>query len=158
MRLNIAIPLCDQISLDVQSHAVADLVDQFDTVNATRAAGSAADFMHQFEQYAGIHIRACTQPRIHAQMQNCEALMGGTHENGKTHRPAFLRDREKGLNALYLTHPYAQTAVLLIDLRHAIGVYGLLNPDADTMLINVEEKELLQGGALLNGQFRRDPE
>jgi len=82
-------------------------------------------------------------------MQYGKALVRRAHENGDSHRPALIRNREQGLDAFYVADTHPQAAVLLIDFRHAIGVDGLLDPDPNTMLIHVEKQQLLQGRTLL---------
>jgi hypothetical protein len=47
--LNIASPN----DLTVQSHGVTDLINQFNAINAARAARGAADFVHELEQHTG---------------------------------------------------------------------------------------------------------
>ena len=84
-------------------------------------------------------------------MQYGKALVRRAHENGDSHRPALVRNREQGLDAFNVADADPQVAVLLIDFRHAIGVDGLLDADPDSMLIHVEKQQLLQGWTLLRG-------
>jgi len=60
------------------------------------------------------------------------------------------------LNSLDVANADAQAAVLLVDLGHPIGVYGLLNTHPYSMLIYVEKQQLLESWALRNDQFRGD--
>jgi len=82
-------------------------------------------------------------------MQYGKALVRRAHENGDSHRPAFVRNREQCLHSLDVADPHPQAAVLLIDFRHAVGVDGLLDADPYSMLIYIEEQQLLQGRTLL---------
>jgi hypothetical protein len=82
--------------------------------------------------------------------------MRRTHENGNPHRPALIGNREQGLNSLDVADADAQAAILLVDLGHPIGVYGLLNTHPYSMLIYVEKQQLFQGRTLRNGQFGGD--
>jgi len=82
-------------------------------------------------------------------MQNSKALVRGTNENGDAHRPSFVGNREQGLDSVDVADTDPQTAVLLIDFRHAIGIDGLLNADSYAMLVYVEKQQLLQGWTLL---------
>ena len=134
----------------MQAYGVAILIDQFDAIDSVRAARCAADFMHEFEEHAGVEVRGEAQARLDPEMQHGKTLMGGTNENGHTQRPAEIRYREQGLHAGDVSHADTQTAVLLVDFRHSVGIYGLLDPDADTMLIDVEEQQLFQRGALVH--------
>jgi hypothetical protein len=131
-------------------------VDQFDAVDAARPARGAADFMHEFEQHTCIHIPSGAQSWINPEMQDRESLMRRAHENGNPQRTAFIGDGEQGLNSLDVADAYAQAAVLRVDFGHSIGVDGLLNAHPYSVLIYVEKQQLLQGGTLLNGQFRGD--
>src|SRR5208283_2303207 len=131
-------------------------INQFDAIHTARAARGGADFMHEFEQHACVHVRSGAQSRIDSQMQHREAFMRGAHEYGNADRPALGGNGEQGLDSLDVANAYAQSAVLLIDLGHPIGVYGLLNAHPYPMLVYVEKQQLLEGGTLLNRQFRRD--
>ena len=133
----------------MQAYGVAILIDQFDAIDSVRAARCAADFMHEFEEHAGVEVRAKAQARLDPEVQHGKALMGGPNENGHTQRPAEIRYREQGLHAGDVSHADTQTAVLLVDFRHSVGIYGLLDPDPDTVLIDVEEQQLFQRGALV---------
>jgi hypothetical protein len=84
-------------------------------------------------------------------MQYGKALVRRAHENGDSHGPAPVRNREQGLDSFDVADTHTQAAVLLIDFRHAIGVDGLLDADPDSMLIHVEKQQLLQGWTLLRG-------
>jgi hypothetical protein len=133
----------------VQTHGVAILVYQLDAVDAVRAARCAADFVHELEEHPGVEVRGKAQARLYPEVQHGKTLMGGTNENGHTQRPAEIRYREQGLHAGDVSHADMQSAVLLVDFRHSVGIYGLLDPDSDTMLIDVEEQQLFQRGALV---------
>ena len=134
---------------NVQSYGVTNLVDQFDAIDSPRAARSAADFVHEFEQHAGASIRSQAQARIHAEMQNSEALVRGANKNGDAHRPSFVGNREQRLHSGDVADTDPQAAVLLVDFRHPIGVDGLLNTDPYTMLVYIEKQQLFQGWTLL---------
>jgi len=69
---------------------------------------------------------------------------------------SLIGNGEQGLNSLDVANAYAQAAVLLVDLGHPIGVYGLLNTHPYSMLIYVEKQQLLESWALRNDQFRGD--
>ena len=84
-------------------------------------------------------------------MQYGKALVRRAHENGDSHRPALVRNREQSLDPFYVADTDPQAAVLLIDFRHAIGVDGLLDADPHAMLIHIEKQQLLQGWTLLRG-------
>ena len=89
-------------------------------------------------------------------MQDREAFMRRAHENGNPQRPTVIGNGEQGLDSRNIADAYAQAAVLLIDFRHPIGIYGLLYAHPDSMLIYVEEQQLLESWTLFNGQFRGD--
>jgi hypothetical protein len=59
----------------VQPHGVTILVNQLDAVDTARAARSAANFVHQFEQHPRIQLGGRAEARLHSEMQNCESLM-----------------------------------------------------------------------------------
>ena len=44
----------------VQTHGMTILVDQFDAIDAVRAARGAADFVHEFEQHPAVYLRGCS--------------------------------------------------------------------------------------------------
>jgi len=75
---------------------------------------------------------------FHAQMQHHEALVGQAHEHrdNPAGRPASVTGEQR-LYAFDVAHPNAQASVLLVNLRDSVGRYGLLNPDADPVLIRV---------------------
>jgi len=133
----------------VQAYGVAILIDQFDAIDSLRAARGAADFVHELEEHPGVEVRGEAQARLDPEVQHGKTLMGGTNENGHTQRPAEIRYGEQGLNAGDVSHADTQTTVLLVDFRHSVGIYGLLDPDSDTVLIDVEEQQLFQRGALV---------
>jgi len=133
----------------VQAYGVAILIDQFDAIDSVRAARGAADFVHELEEHPGVEVRGEAQARLDPEVQHSKTLMGGTNENGHTQRSAEIRDGEQGLHAGDVSHADTQTTVLLVDFRHSIGIYGLLDPDSDTVLIDVEEQQLFQRGALV---------
>jgi hypothetical protein len=135
----------------VQSHGVTDLVDQFYAIDSPRAARGAANFVHELEQYSSALIRGQTPARINPEMQNSEALMRRTHENGDAHGFSLLGNREKGLHSGYIADADPQSAILLIDLGHAIGIDGLLNSVPYAMLVYVEKQQLFQGWTVLCG-------
>jgi hypothetical protein len=143
--LDIASP----VELTVQPHGVTNLVDQLNAIDSPRAARRAAYFVHELEQDARALIRRQTQAWIHTEMQNSKALVRGTNENGDAHRPSFVGNREQGLDSVDVADTDPQTAVLLIDFGHAIGIDGLLNADSYAMLVYVEKQQLLQGWTLL---------
>jgi hypothetical protein len=66
----------------VQAHGVGIFVHQLDAIDSPRAARRTADFVHQFEQHAGIELRRHAQARLHAKMQDSESFMRRAHENG----------------------------------------------------------------------------
>jgi hypothetical protein len=72
--------------LNVQSHSVTNLVDQFNAIDSARTARRASNFVHELEQYAGALIGGQTQARINSEMQNSKTLVRGTNENGDTYR------------------------------------------------------------------------
>ena len=89
-------------------------------------------------------------------MQYRESFMRRTHEDGNAHRPSQVGYREQSLHPRDIADSNAQTAVLFIDLRHSISLYGLLDSDPHTMLVYIEEKQLFKCSALLYRQFRRN--
>src|SRR5258708_2126114 len=130
----------------VQAHGVAILVDQFDAVDAVRAARGTADLVHEFEQHPGVHLRSCAEAWLNPEMQHGEAFMRRAHENGNAQRSSQVGYREQRLHSRNVAHTDPQAAVMLIDFRHSIGLYRLLDPDAHAMLVDVEEQQLLQRG------------
>lgn len=136
--------------LDVQTHGMANLVDQFYAIDSPRAARRAANLVHQLEQHAGALVRGQAQARINSKMQNGEALLRRTNENGDAHGPALVGNCIKGLNPVDVAYADPQTAVLLKDFRHSIGVDGLLDADSYAMLVDVEKQQLLQGWTLFH--------
>ena len=86
-------------------------------------------------------------------MQNREAFMRGANENGDAHRPAQIGNCEQGLHSGDIAHADAQAAVMLVDLRHPIGLDGLLDSDPHAMLVDVEEQQLFQRGRWSTGNF-----
>ena len=82
-------------------------------------------------------------------MQHRESFMRGSNENRDPYGSAFIRNREQSLHAGNVADADAQAAVLLIDLGHPVGVDRLLNAQAYTVLVDVEEKQLFQGWSLL---------
>jgi hypothetical protein len=137
--------------LTVQSHSVTHLVHQFNAIDSPRAPRGAANFVHELEKDARALLRHQTEAGIDAKMHYREALVRRAHENGDSDRPALIRNCEERLDAFYVADTDPQAAVLLVDFGHAIGVDGLLDADADTMLVNVEKQQLLQGWTLLRG-------
>jgi len=82
-------------------------------------------------------------------MQHRKSFMCRSNENGNPDGPAFIGNREQGLYSGNIADADAQAAVLLINLRHTIGVDRLLNTQAYTVLVEVEEQQLFQGRSLL---------
>jgi hypothetical protein len=91
-------------------------------------------------------------------MQYGEAFMRGADEDGNAQGSAKVGYREQRLHAGDIAHSDPQAAVLLIDFRHSIGFYGLLDPEAHTMLVDIEEQQLFQRGALVRWQCRCNPD
>ena len=91
-------------------------------------------------------------------MQDCESFMRRAYENGNAYWSPEFGYREQGLHSGDIPDADTQATVLFVDLRHSIGFYGLLDADAHPMLVDVEEQQLLQRGALVDRQFRRNPD
>jgi hypothetical protein len=81
-------------------------------------------------------------------MQNREAFMRGSYENRHPDGPAFVGNGEEGLHSRNVAHADAQSAVFLVDFRHAVRVDRLLDANSYTMLVDVEEQQLLKGWTL----------
>ena len=86
-------------------------------------------------------------------MQDCESFMRRAYENGYTYRSPEFGYCEQGLHSGDITDTDPQAPVLFMDLRHSISFYGLLDADTHPMLVDVEEQQLLQRGALVHRQF-----
>jgi hypothetical protein len=134
--------------LDVQTHGMTNLVDQFNAIDSVRTARGAAYFVHELEQNAGAPIRSHAQSRVNPEMQNREPFVCGPHENCHPDGPTFVGNGEKGLHARNVAHADAQSAILLVDFGHAVRVDRLLDADPYTMLVDVEEQQLLKGWTL----------
>ena len=91
-------------------------------------------------------------------MQNHEAFVCQTHEDGDAQWTTGLGDGEQRLHALDVANADAQATVLFVYFRHPIGFDGLLNSQANPMLVHVEKKQMLQGDTLFSGQLRRNPD
>jgi hypothetical protein len=57
------------------------------------------------------------------------------------------------LYAIEVADADAQPAIPLINLGYSIGFYGLLDPHADSVLVDIEEEQLLQCGTLFQAQL-----
>jgi hypothetical protein len=53
------------------------------------------------------------------------------------------------LDSCNVADPDPQAPILLINFRNAVGIDGLLNTDSYSMLVYIEEQQLLQGWTLL---------
>jgi hypothetical protein len=142
------------VSRYFQSNGVRIFVWKFDASYPMGPARGATDFIHEFEQHAGIHLGRRSPSRLDAKMQHRKTLMRRAHEDGDADRPPSIRDREEGLHACNVAHPHPQPALLFKDLGYSISVYGVLNTHPYAMLVYVEEQQLLQGRPLLRGQSR----
>ncbi len=140
----------DPAQSDVQPHGVAILVDELDAVDAPRAPRRAANLVHQLEKHPGIDFRGCGQARLDAEMQHHESLVRPTHEHRDAQWPAGVRYREQRLNPFDVADADAQAALVLKDLRYPIGLNGLLNSKAYSMLVDIEKEQLFERGPLFD--------
>ena len=95
---------------------------------------------------SGVRLKS----RLEPEMQHGETFMRRAHENSHAQGPAQVGYREQGLHAGDVAHADAQAAVLFVDLRHSVGFYGLLDAEAHAVLVDVEEQQLFQRGALVH--------
>ena len=89
-------------------------------------------------------------------MQYGKALVRGPNKHGDAHRPSLVGNREQSLHSGDVADTDPQSAVLLVDFWHPIGVDGLLNTDSYTMLVYIEKQQLFQGWTLLRSELRRN--
>ena len=82
-------------------------------------------------------------------MQDREPFMCRADKNRNPDGAAFVGNGEQGLHAGDIADADAQAAILLIDFGHPVGIDRLLNAHSNTMLIDVEEKQLFEGWSLL---------
>ena len=129
---------------------MALLVDQLDAIDSVRTACGAAYLMHQLEQNPGVQLGCDGIRLLYAQMQHHETLARQPHEHRDAERPAGIGYREQGLDSFDVPDADGQTAVVLMDLGNAVSLDGLLDPEAHAMLVDVEEQELFQRGALVD--------
>jgi hypothetical protein len=107
--------------------------------------------MHQFEQHRRIHVHHRLQTGLDAEMQHDEAFVSHTNEDRDAERPAVGGHREQSLHSRNVSDADTQAPVPLENLRRSISLYGLLDANADAVLIDIEKDQLLQGGTLLYG-------
>ncbi len=131
-------------------------VNEFDSIDAARTARSAADLVHQLEQYRRIRDLSDFVARFHDEMQYGKTLLGDAYENRDPDWESLRGNREQTLNSLDIADPNPQATVLLIDFGDAVGLDRVLYPVTHAMLIDVEEQQLFQCAALFHAQFRRN--
>jgi hypothetical protein len=135
----------------VQSHGVTNLVDQFNAIDAARSARGAAYFVHELEQNTGAPIRSHAQSRVNPEMQNRKPFMRGSYENCHPDGPTLVGNGEQGLHSRNVAHADAQPAIFLVDFGYAVRIDRLLDADSYTMLVDVEEQQLLKRWTLFRG-------
>ena len=101
---------------------------------------------------SGAEAERGATPRCSTAKRSCAER---TNTATPSSRPA-VGDRKQRLHPVDVADPDAQAALLLVDLRDAIGVDRLLDARPDTVLIDVEEQQLFECRALLDRQFARD--
>ncbi len=123
------------------------LVNQLDAIGTAGTRGS-ANFVQESKQHPGVLVGRRTQTRLHPEVQNGEPPMRGSHEHRDAQWAAQVRNREQGLYADGIADADTQSTFMLVDFGDAIGFDRLLYAAADTVLIDVEEKQAFERRAL----------
>jgi hypothetical protein len=140
----------------VQPDGIPVLVHELDSIDAVRSPGRAANLVHQLQQHSGIDLRREPMGMRHPEMQYHESLEGQPHEYCDAEQPVIVRYCKQRLNAGDLPDANAQRSFMLANLGDTIRLDRVLDAHSDAMLIYVEEKQLLEGCALIQRQLTFD--